>query len=331
MFIDKADISIKSGDGGKGAVSFRREKFVAKGGPDGGDGGRGGDVIFLADHNLKSLMDFHYKREYKANSGENGSKKNMSGSDAEDLIIRIPVGTLIKDLEGTIVHDFTKDAESVKIAKGGLGGKGNARFATSTNQVPYYAQKGLAGIQMDIVLELKLLADVGIIGFPNVGKSSIISRITNSRPKIADYPFTTLIPNLGVVKYEDKQFIIADIPGLIENSHTGQGLGHQFLRHVERSAILLHVLDVSDFYDRNVVEDFKIINQELALYNPDILKKEQIIVFNKIDIVENPDKLEKLRKKFKKYQIVSISAVTGEGIETLLNLIISKVTKKSDI
>ncbi len=333
MFIDIAHIYVKAGDGGPGSVSFRREKFVPKGGPDGGDGGKGGDIVFISDHNLRSLMDFNYKNKYKAQDGVPGDRRNMFGKDGENMEIRVPVGTLLKDkLTEEIIHDFQVDNEIFILAHGGKGGKGNSHFATSVNQTPYYAQKGLAGEERDVIMELKLIADVGIIGYPNVGKSSIISKITNSRPKIADYPFTTLVPNLGVVKYkDDKQFVIADVPGLIENAHTGQGLGHQFLRHVERTTLLVHVLDVADFYDRDVVKDYKVINQELVLFNPDILKKEQIVVFNKIDAVEDRSRLEKLKKKFKNHSVYMISAATGEGIDALLAEITKKVSEKNDI
>lgn len=321
MFVDRAEIMIKAGDGGPGAVSFRREKFVPLGGPDGGDGGDGGDVILRAEHNLKSLMDFNFKREFKAENGSPGSRRNRFGCAGKDLNLSLPVGTLILDQHtGDQLMDLSQDGMTVVLAKGGLGGKGNARFSTSTNQTPYYAQKGLPGQQKAVILELKLLADVGIMGFPNVGKSSLIARLTHSRPKIANYPFTTLVPNLGVVRYrENRQFILADIPGIIEHAHTGHGLGIQFLRHVERSKLLLHVLDVADFYERDVVRDYDILNNELRLYNPDILLKQQIIVFNKIDAVADRSRLQMLSKKFKD-NVLHVSAVTGEGLPELLRL-----------
>ena len=327
MFIDKADIEVKAGDGGAGKVSFRREKYVAKGGPDGGDGGAGGSVVFVADHNLKSLMDLKYQQKYHAPDGHPGERRNRSGCDGEDLIIRLPVGTLVMDMAtGLPLHDLTVDGQQIIVAKGGKGGKGNARFATSTRQTPYYAQKGLAGESFEVILELKLIADVGIIGLPNVGKSSLISKITSSRPKIADYPFTTLVPNLGVVRYRDgKQYVIADIPGIIEGAHEGHGLGTQFLRHVERTTVLLHMLDVSDFYVRDVVADYRLLSEELRLHNPEILKKEQLIVLNKIDAVQDRARLIPLKKAFPKKKVYMISAVTGEGIEELQEAIIKRV------
>ncbi|MDD5456147.1 MAG: GTPase ObgE [Candidatus Margulisbacteria bacterium] len=328
MFVDYAEIKIKAGHGGAGSVHFHREKYVPKGGPDGGDGGKGGDVIFQSDHNLKSLMDFNYQKEYLAGDGMPGGGRDCYGKAAIDLHVKVPVGTIVKNKEtGETIIDFNADNMVHVMAKGGLGGKGNARFASSTNQTPFYAQKGLPGQEMEIILELKLIADVGIIGLPNVGKSSLISQMTHCKPKIANYPFTTLVPNLGVVKYKnEKEFIIADMPGLIEDAHHGHGLGIQFLRHIERTTILVHVLDISDFYNRDVLDDFQVINNELELYNPDIKKKEQIVVFNKIDAVADRKKITQLKKKFKKYQVLALSAATGEGVAELIDRLASKVT-----
>ena len=327
MFIDIAEIKVKAGDGGAGKVSFRREKFVPKGGPDGGDGGRGGDIVFQADHNLKSLMDFSYETDYHAENGQAGDYKDRSGKSGKDLIIRVPIGTLIHDeqTKGLLI-DLEEESQTFIAVKGGLGGRGNARFATSTNQTPFYAQKGLSGELKHLKLELKLIADVGIMGFPNVGKSSLIANVTHSRPKIADYPFTTLVPNLGVVKYKDgRQFVMADIPGIIENAHLGQGLGHQFLRHVERCRVLVHVVDVSGFSGRDPLEDIRILNNELNAFNPDLASRPQIVVFNKIDVIEDRDSLKALAKKLKGTNVFLISAATGEGTEPLLDELAKRV------
>ncbi|MEI7942450.1 MAG: GTPase ObgE [Candidatus Riflemargulisbacteria bacterium] len=319
MFIDVADILVKAGNGGKGCVSFRREKYVPRGGPDGGDGSKGGDIIVIADTHLKSLMDYQYKKVYKAQNGFPGEGRDCYGKKGEDVILRFPVGTTItnKETEELIV-DLTNDGQEFVLLRGGIGGKGNARFANSINQTPYYAQPGLPGEEISIHLELKLIADVGIIGFPNIGKSSLISRITNARPKIADYPFTTLVPNLGVVNYKnDKQFVVADVPGIIENAHLGQGLGHQFLRHVERTTVLIHMLDVSDFKSMDPKEAYDVLNNELALYNEEILEKKQLIVFNKIDTLHDRSILQKYSEVFNE-KVFYISAVTGEGVEALM-------------
>ena len=323
MFIDIAKIELISGNGGPGCVSFRREKYVPKGGPDGGDGGKGGNIVFVSDHNLKSLMDFTYNKKYQAENGLPGDSRDKHGRDADDLIIKVPVGTIIsRQDDESILIDFNENNQQFVAVEGGLGGRGNAQFATSVNQVPYYAQKGLPGESLEIVLELKLLADVGIIGFPNVGKSTLISVLTKSKPKIADYPFTTLVPNLGVMNYRgERQIVIADLPGIIEDAHNGHGLGHQFLRHTERTKLLLHVLDVSDYYQRDVFEDYKLINKEMELFNPEILKKKQIIVFNKMDSAQDKDRLAMVRKKFKGKKFIEVSAITGEGLAQLIEVI----------
>jgi len=275
VFIDKAKIYVRGGDGGNGAVAFRREKFVPKGGPSGGSGGRGGNVIFRADEGLRTLIDFKYRRHYYAERGGHGEGKDRHGRNGKDLIVRVPVGTVIKDAKtGEVIADLIYNGQEVVVARGGRGGRGNANFATPTNQAPTFAEKGEPGEEREIILELKLLADVGLVGMPNVGKSTIISKVSKARPKIANYPFTTLVPNLGTVYLsENDSFVIADIPGLIEGAHQGSGLGHEFLRHVERTKLLVHVLDVSESEGRDCIEDFETINRELYAYSPALDRK----------------------------------------------------------
>lgn len=323
MFYDRAKIYVKAGDGGSGAVSFRREKYVPLGGPNGGDGGRGGDIILEADEGLRTLVDFRYRRHYKAERGEHGQGKDRHGKNAEKLILRIPVGTVIKDAEsGEILGDLTKHGQRLTVAYGGRGGKGNARFVSNINKAPAVAEKGEPGEERWIILELKLLADVGLVGFPNVGKSTLISRVSAARPKIADYHFTTLVPNLGVVDVDDFSFIMADIPGIIEGAHAGAGLGHEFLRHIERTKLLLHILDISGAEGRDPLEDFRIINRELKLYSPALALRPMIVVPNKIDALNSGEELNRLFRELKDdYEIFPISAVTGEGIEKLLKRI----------
>jgi len=332
QFVDYVKIYVKAGDGGRGCVSFRREKYVPRGGPDGGDGGKGGDVIIKASSDLHTLLDYRYKKIYKAESGEHGKGSNMTGRDGEDLIIKVPVGTVIKNMEtNKIIADLDEEGKSIVIAKGGRGGLGNTHFATSTNQAPRYAQPGQKGEELWIILELKLLADVGLIGLPNAGKSTLISVISSAKPKIADYPFTTLTPVLGVVKYGDHQsFVVADIPGLIEGAHRGTGLGHQFLRHVERTSMLLHLVDVSDFIDSDPVENFEKIQKELELYNPSLIKKPLAVAGTKIDLAHKANRLNKLREYCEKKAIdfFAISAVKQEGIDKLLNYLSERVNKK---
>lgn len=285
MFVDKAKIKIKAGDGGDGAVSFHREKYVAAGGPDGGDGGRGGDIIFQVDDNFSTLIDFRYKRKYVADRGENGSSRNCTGKSAQPLIIKVPRGTLIRDAStGRIMADMSADEPKI-LAKGGQGGKGNSNFATSTRQIPKFAKPGYPGEEFEVTLELKLLADVGLVGYPNVGKSTLISVVSAAKPKIANYHFTTLTPVLGVVRAEDeKSFVMADIPGLIEGAGDGVGLGHEFLRHVERCRLIVHVVDVSGIEGRDPKDDFRIINEELAKFNEELAERPQIVAANKSDI-----------------------------------------------
>lgn len=329
QFVDYVKVHVKAGDGGRGCVSFRREKYVPRGGPNGGDGGRGGHIIFKATKELNTLLDLRYQREYKAKRGQHGMGKNMHGKDGEDRIIFVPVGTLIKDAETEEIYaDLDKEGMEAVIAKGGRGGLGNAHFATPTRQAPRFAQTGEKGDEKNLIIELKLLADVGLIGLPNAGKSTLISVISSARPKIADYPFTTLVPNLGVVKAEGyKSFVVADIPGLIEGAHKGAGLGFQFLRHVERTTILLHLVDVSDILESDPVDDLKKINKELELYSPELKKKSQAVAGTKIDIASSKKRLDKLSKycKSKGIDFFPISSATGKGIKNLISYLANKV------
>ncbi|MGI5901550.1 MAG: GTPase ObgE [Desulfitobacteriia bacterium] len=324
MFYDRSKIYVKAGDGGAGAVSFRREKYVPLGGPNGGDGGKGGDVVLIADEGLRTLVDFRYRRHYKAERGEHGQGKDRHGKGGEDLILRLPVGTLVKDeASGEILADLTRHEQKVIIAKGGQGGRGNARFASKVNKAPTFAEKGEPGEERWLLLELKLLADVGLVGFPNVGKSTLISKVSAARPKIADYHFTTLIPNLGVVKVGDESFVMADIPGIIEGAHLGAGLGYEFLRHIERTRLLLHIIDISGSEGRDPLEDFQIINQELSKYSRALAQRPMIIVPNKIDLPGSDENLARLKEFIKdNYEIFPISAFTGVGIQQLLHRVI---------
>ena len=322
MFTDYVKIIAKSGDGGNGAVSFRREKYVAAGGPDGGDGGRGGDVYFQVNPDANTLLDFRYKKKFKAENGKNGEGGHRYGKSGEDLYIGVPLGTVIKDAEsGQILADLSEKGQCELVLKGGKGGKGHSHFATSTRQAPRFSQGGEAGIQKELILELKLLADVGLLGFPNVGKSTFLSMVTSATPKIADYHFTTLEPNLGVVKSEyGDSFVIADIPGIIEGASQGTGLGLQFLRHIERTRLLLHFIDVSGSEGRKPVEDFQIIQEELKQYSEKLSQRKQIIVANKADAITDESLYQELVKlaKEKNLEIYKISAATGEGIPELL-------------
>ncbi len=330
MFIDYAKIIIKSGDGGNGATSFRREKYVAAGGPDGGDGGKGGDVYFVVDPDSNTLIDFRFNKKYKAQNGENGRGSNCYGKNGEDCYIKVPIGTVVKDFKtGKVIVDLSEKGQKELVLKGGRGGKGNTHFATSTRQAPNFSIDGEKGKEKEIILELKSLADVGLVGFPNVGKSTILSKVTAAQPKIADYHFTTIDPNLGVVKTEyGDSFVIADIPGIIEGASEGIGLGTQFLRHVERTRLLLHVLDVAGTEGRNPVEDFYKINEELKKYSEKLATRKQIIVANKIDSVQEEQNLKEIEKLAKKenLELYKISAVTGEGLKELFNYV-SEVIK----
>ncbi|MCR5055836.1 MAG: GTPase ObgE [Clostridia bacterium] len=339
MFTDRAVIHIRSGNGGHGAVSFRREKYIAAGGPDGGDGGRGGDVVFVVDKGLSTLIDFRYKRKYAAGNGANGAGQKMTGKNGADVTIKVPPGTLIKDVRsGAVLADLKYEGERFIAAKGGRGGKGNSNFATSTRQVPNFAKAGEAGFEFDVALELKLLADVGLVGFPNVGKSSYLSVTTAARPEIADYPFTTLTPKLGVVKTRDgRGYVMADIPGLIEGASEGKGAGHRFLRHIERTRLILHIVDVSPFSGRDPFDDFLKINEELRLYHERLAERPQVVACNKTDVPGAEERIAEFREKYEKwladaiesepsvreysekgcYKLFEISAVSGKGIGEL--------------
>ena len=337
MFTDYVKINVKSGDGGNGAVSFRREKYVAAGGPDGGDGGKGGDVYFFVDPDANTLVDFRFKKKFKAENGKNGEGAHRYGRSGEDLHIGVPIGTIIRDAEtNQVLADLSEKGQEELILPGGRGGKGNSHFATSTRQAPRFSQDGEKGLEKELVLELKLLADVGLVGFPNVGKSTFLSRTTSATPKIANYHFTTLEPNLGVVKssYGDS-FVIADIPGIIEGASQGTGLGLQFLRHIERTRLLLHVIDVSGAEGRNPVEDFNTINEELKQYSEKLAARKQTIVANKIDSMQDENLYKELEEmaKEKGIEIYKISAVTGEGIEELLKHVseVLKTLPKEDV
>ncbi len=326
QFVDKARIIIKAGNGGDGCSSFHREKYVSHGGPDGGDGGRGGNVIFLADENMSTLLDFKFARHFRAQNGENGRGKMQFGKKGEDIIIKVPVGTRVRDLEsGKIIADMNKAGREKIVLHGGRGGKGNAKFATPTRQSPRYAQNGQRTKEYEVELELMTIADVGLIGLPNVGKSTILSVVTSARPKIANYHFTTLTPNLGVVKRYDKSFVVADIPGLIEGAAEGAGLGHDFLRHIERTRLLVHVLDISGSEGRDPIEDYKQIRKELADYSPKLTELPELIAANKMDITGAEDYLEFLREELEgaNVEIFPVSAATAKGFEPLLDRILA--------
>lgn len=331
MFVDRAKIYIKSGKGGDGAVTFRREPFVPEGGPDGGDGGRGGDVIFMADRNLRTLMDFKYKKKYEAEAGQNGMKKKRFGKAGENLIIKVPLGTVIIDeASGLVMKDLTEDGESFVAAKGGRGGRGNTNFKNSVRQAPNFAEAGGAAKERNVILELKLIADVGLVGFPNVGKSSLLAVATSAQPKIANYHFTTIDPNLGVVKIYDSSFVMADIAGIIEGASEGLGMGFKFLKHIERTKVLIHVVDVSGSEGRNPIDDFNKINKELEAYSPRILKKPQLVAANKIDMIDEDD-LQYL--EFKKYvedlgyKVFPMSAPLNLGVHEILSAALQELKR----
>ena len=324
MFFDQAKIYLKSGNGGSGIVSFRREKYVPRGGPDGGDGGRGGHVIFQVKSEITTLSDFRYKRHFKAENGGQGGGANRTGKEGQDLYIPGPVGTVVRNAETKeVLADLTEDGSEYLILRGGRGGRGNARFATATRQAPQIAEKGELGMELWVELELKLIADVGLVGYPNVGKSTLISQISAARPKIADYPFTTLVPNLGVVDHKGKSFVAVDIPGLIEGAHQGVGLGLQFLRHVERTRILVHLVDVSGFSGRDPYQDYLQINKELAAYSQTLAAKPQIIALNKTDLPDAGKLVRQFKEQVTAAKIIPISAATKEGIPELLDEIIA--------
>lgn len=322
MYTDYAKITVKSGDGGNGAISFRREKYVASGGPDGGDGGKGGDIYFVVDKDANTLIDFRYKRNFKAENGKNGEASHRYGKSGEDLFIMVPLGTIIKDVKtGKIVADLTKPDQKELVLPGGKGGKGNSHFASSTRQAPHFAQQGEKGMQIELILELKSLADVGLVGFPNAGKSTFLSVVTSAKPKIADYQFTTIDPNLGVVKNEyGDSFVIADIPGIIEGASEGVGLGIQFLRHIERTRLLLHFVDVSGLEGRDPVKDYYAIQEELKKYSETLSKRKQLLVATKIDVMQDETlyhQLEQLAQK-EQQEFFAISAVTRKGVAELM-------------
>ena len=324
-FYDESTIFVKGGEGGRGCTSFRREKFVPKGGPDGGDGGKGGDVVFIADENLSTLIDFHYKRLYRAPRGQHGRGKKQTGRSGEDLIIPVPAGTEVYDREtGQLIADLTHPGEKIIVAKGGKGGRGNAQFATPTNQAPRYAEPGEPGEERWIILRLKLLADVGLVGYPNAGKSTFISAVSNAKPEVAPYPFTTLTPHLGTVKFDDFSFVIADIPGLVEGAAYGKGLGTRFLRHIERTEVILHMIDIYENKSiEKIVEKYYNIRKELREFKKELLDKKETIVINKIDTLSPeereklPDLLKKLADKTER-EVFAISAATGEGVKEVI-------------
>jgi GTP-binding protein len=319
MFIDEARVYVKGGDGGNGIVAFRREKYVPQGGPAGGDGGRGGNVIFQADEGLRTLMDFRYNRHFKAERGQHGQGKNMHGAWGQDLVVRVPAGTVLKDEEsGEMIADLTEHGQEALVAKGGRGGRGNSRFSSSVNRAPTVSENGEPGVERWLKLELKLLADVGLVGFPNAGKSTLISRISAARPKIADYPFTTLTPNLGVVETRDHEsFVVADIPGLIEGAHQGAGLGHAFLRHIERTRVLLFILDAAETEGRDVLQDYETLQRELASHNPKLMERPFLVAANKMDLPQAGANRSRLEEAFGE-RLMFISAVTGQGVGELI-------------
>ncbi len=329
MFIDRVKIRVTAGDGGNGVTAFRREKFVAKGGPSGGNGGKGGDVWLEADENLNTLLHLRYNPEHKAERGRHGEGSMKYGKDGEDITVKVPVGTEVYDAEtNEMLFDFTENGQRLLAAEGGRGGFGNAHFKSSTNQAPRYHQEGGEGEYRELQLELKLIADVGLLGFPNAGKSTLISVISAAKPKIADYPFTTLEPNLGVVDLgEFKTFVVADIPGLIEGASEGAGLGDRFLRHVERTKLILHLVDVSSISGRDPVEDYEIINNELASYDENLAERPQIVVATKLDALDEPERLENLRERAKKdgKEFLEISAVTNQGTKELVSAVAKKL------
>ena len=331
MFIDKAKIFIKAGKGGNGAISFHREKYVAAGGPDGGDGGKGGNVVFKVELGMTTLMDFRYKRKYVAQNGMDGSGKRQKGKKGEDIIIKVPQGTIVRDAESNrIIADLSDPEKEVILAKGGNGGWGNAHFATAVRQTPNFAKNGQSGDEREIYLELKLLADVGLVGFPNVGKSTILSMTTKADPKIANYHFTTLEPNLGVVDLGDhRSFVLADIPGIIEGASEGVGLGHEFLRHIERTRILIHVVDVSGIEGRNPIEDFDIINNELSKYDMALEERPQIVAANKTDIIQDEEAYKAFLDEMEKrgIEVFTISAATNQGVNELMNKTYEELSK----
>jgi GTP-binding protein len=335
MFIDEASLKVKGGNGGNGASSFRREKYEPQGGPDGGDGGSGGDVVFVVDEGLNTLLSFKEQKKYVAEDGENGRSKKQNGKSGEDLVVRVPPGTIIYDeKKDEVIADLTTEGDRLVVAEGGRGGRGNTRFKSSTKRAPRFSENGEPGEELKVRLELKLLADVGLVGFPNVGKSTLISNVSAAEPKIANYHFTTLTPNLGVVKTGDySSFVMADIPGVIEGAHSGVGLGDEFLRHLERTKVIVHVLDVSGLEGRDPLEDFAVINQEVEKFNSQLMEREQVVAANKMDLSTAQENIEELKLKLEDqgYQVFPISAVTGEGVQDLIKVVDRLVDEAEDI
>nr|WP_314278342.1 GTPase ObgE [uncultured Peptostreptococcus sp.] len=335
MFIDKARIFVKAGNGGNGAVSFRREKYVPAGGPDGGDGGKGASIIIVADTGLRTLMDFKYKKKYSAQHGEDGSKKKRAGKNGEDLILSVPEGTVIRDEKtGLIIADLKKAGDQAVVARGGYGGKGNQHFANAVRQAPAFAKSGTDGQERWIILELKMIADVGLLGFPNVGKSTFLSVVTSAKPKIANYHFTTLTPNLGVVQTRHgESFVIADIPGIIEGAADGVGLGHDFLRHVERTKVLIHIVDISGIEGRNPIDDFEKINEELRLYNEKLSTRPQLVVANKSDLLFDETVYDNFKKNMEEngYEVFKMSAVTRDGVDQVIDRVSQLLREAEEI
>ncbi|KAB2338701.1 GTPase ObgE [Cytobacillus depressus] len=328
MFVDRVKIYVKGGDGGNGMVAFRREKYVPMGGPAGGDGGKGADVVFEVDEGLRTLMDFRYQRHFKATRGEHGMSKNQHGRNSKDMIVKVPPGTVVSDVEtNEIIADLTEHGQKAVIAKGGRGGRGNSRFATPSNPAPQLSEHGEPGIEREVILELKLLADAGLVGFPSVGKSTLLSVVSSARPKIAEYHFTTIAPNLGMVETEDgRSFVLADLPGLIEGAHSGVGLGHQFLRHIERTRVIVHVIDMAATEGRDPYEDYLTINNELREYNLRLTERPQIIVANKMEMPGAEENLQKFKEQVQEdFPIFPISAITRQGLRDLLFVIADKI------
>lgn len=334
MFIDHVDINVKAGNGGNGIVAYRREKYVPLGGPAGGDGGDGADVLFEVDEGLRTLMDFRYQRHFKATHGDNGQSQNKHGKNAKDLILKVPPGTIVRNKEtGALIADLTQHEARAVVARGGRGGRGNSRFASARNPAPDFSENGEPGEVLDVTLELKLLADVGLVGFPSVGKSTLLSAVTSASPKIGAYPFTTIKPNLGVVETKDgRSFVMADLPGLIEGASEGTGLGHQFLRHIERTKVIVHLIDISSTDGRDPVEDYHTIRQELALYNEQLMSRPELIVLNKVDLLEDDDLIELFKSEVNaESEIVTISAATRDNLEQLLYKVADLLDKADEL
>ena len=329
MFVDKVNITIKAGNGGDGAATFKREKYIPNGGPDGGDGGNGGNVVFKVDRNLNNLVGYHYNQKFKAKNGEPGASNNKYGKSGDDIVIKVPKGTLLKDAEtGKVIADLFYDNQEETVLEGGKGGRGNAKFANSVRQAPKFSESGEKTKEKEVLLELRTIADVGLIGYPNVGKSKMLSILSNAKPKVGNYHFTTTSPNLGIAEYDGKKVIVADIPGLLEGASQGVGLGHDFLKHIQRTRILVHVVDISGSEGRDPIEDFKVINNELENYSKTLSNAPQIVVLNKTDLLETRDNIEKFKEKYSKdYKIIEAAVVSYKGVKEILQAIIESVSK----